>query len=133
MSKFLKSRAAYLAVIVIGFGVDFGITLALARLAEVALPVAAVAGFLTALVLNYLLFEFWAFRSEGSGFSLARFAKTAASAAVAISVRLMVISSLGLLVSDSLFEDVFRVGAGAAVSLVVNFMLVSRVFRPRQA
>lgn len=132
MNKAQKSEAAYLAVIVIGLGVDFGITLALARLVEVPLPVAAGAGSLTALVLNYLLFEFWAFRSEGASFSLARFAKTAASAAVAVSVRLIVIACLGLFVGGSLIEDVFRVGAGAAASLAVNYILVSMIFRTRQ-
>lgn len=132
MNEDLKRRAAYLAVIVAGFGVDFGITLALARLTDVALPFAAVVGFLTALTLNYLLFEFWAFRSDGSRLSASRFARTAASAVVAICIRLTVIYGLGLVVGDSVVEDGLRVAAGAGASLIVNFLLVSRVFRPQQ-
>ena len=51
--------ARYGAVILLGFGVDFSITLALSRLVDLQLELSAAVGFLVALVLNYNLFEFW--------------------------------------------------------------------------
>jgi hypothetical protein len=68
--------ARYGAVILIGFGFDFGITLALSRRLGLPLELSAAIGFLSALALNYILFEFWVFRGEDSAFSATRLSQT---------------------------------------------------------
>ena len=83
--------ARYGAVILLGFGVDFGITLALSRLVGLPLELSAAVGFLGALALNYILFEFWVFRREDSTFSAPRLLQTVLAAGAALSVRVGVI------------------------------------------
>lgn len=124
-----SGKLAYLAVIVAGFVVDFSVTMAMSRLASVPLEGAAVTGFLVALLVNYVLFEFWAFRAEGARFSGPRLIKTMASAGVALTVRISVIYALGRLLGNSAIEAALMYAAAVAASLVVNFVLLSRVFR----
>jgi putative flippase GtrA len=119
----------YLAVIVVGFGIDLGLALILNRWLGLDLKFAAVAGFVAALSANYLLFETWAFRAQASRLSLRRLLATAASALVALGVRLAVIASLirWIRASDTLTAAAILVAA-AALSLLVNWTLVSRIF-----
>jgi len=124
----VSGKLAYLAVIVAGFIVDFSVTMALSRLMSVPLEAAAVAGFLVALLLNYVLFEFWAFRANGSRFSGTRLVKTMASAGVALAVRISVIYALGRPLGDSAIEATLLYGAAVAASLAVNFVLLSNIF-----
>lgn len=123
------ARGRYLAVVVIGFGVDLGLTLLLHRVAGVPLTVAAAIGFTAALGLNYLLFEFWALKGERARLSAERLAATVASALVALSARLAVIEALRRVIGEAdLGRTTAIVLAGALVSMVVNYLLVSAGF-----
>ncbi len=130
MRAFGDQRLRFAAVTVAGFGIDFGLTLALSQLTSTPLLLAATAGFLTALACNYLLFEFWAF---GRGrFSAGRMAKVAASAGCALAARLGVIWLAGRLIGREVVgPDVAAILAGAAASVAVNYLVVSKVFAAR--
>lgn len=121
----------YLIVIVIGFGVDFMVSMILARLVHMALVYAAGLGFLSGLVVNYMFFEFWAFGRKGSGVSASRFLKTVLSGVMALSTRLGVVLVLGLMLSRGFLADGFIFGTAAVVSAAVNFILLSKVFREK--
>lgn len=123
-------RLRFAAVTAAGFAIDFGLTLALSQLTAAPLVLAAAAGFLTALACNYLLFEFWAF---GAGrLSSARMAGVAISAGLALTTRLGVIWMVQRLIGeDGLGPDVAAILCGAAASIGVNYLLVSRVFAQR--
>ncbi|KPF78629.1 hypothetical protein IP78_10790 [Brevundimonas sp. AAP58] len=119
----------YLAVVVVGFGIDLGLALILNRWIGLDLTLAAAGGFVAALLTNYLLFETWAFGTGESRLSLRRLAATAASALIALGVRLTAIAGLTLWMraSDTLTAAAILVAA-AALSLLVNWTLVSRIF-----
>lgn len=121
----------YAAIILLGFGVDYLLALALVRVAGLGLAAAAAAGFGAGLVLNYALFELWAFRSDRVGFSWARFGGTAGIALLALGVRLGVVTLLSALARDpvALAPGIFI--AAAAASALVNYVLVNRLFRGR--
>jgi putative flippase GtrA len=119
-------------VVVLGFCVDLGVALLLRGVFETPLPLAAAGGFIVALSLNYLMFEAWAFRRAGSGLSVGRLAATVGSALIALVVRLAVVASLTALIGEpNTLTAAVIVIAGAVLSLVVNWVLVSRVF-PRE-
>lgn len=120
--------ARYGAVILLGFGVDFGITLALSRLVGLQLELSAAVGLLVALVLNYNLFEFWVFRSEGSAFSADRLLKTGLAAGTALSVRVAVIWLVRNVLGDTFPEVVGTILLAAGVSVLVNRLLLRLVF-----
>lgn len=125
----MKGGARYLAVVVIGFGADLGLALALNRLAGLDLTLAAAGGFVGALLLNYVLFETWVFRAERAAFSMRRLVATAGSAVIALGVRLAAVAGLEALLQPNgtvLTAGVLIVAAG--LSLIVNWALVSRVF-----
>ena len=125
----MGDKLRYAAVIVLGFGVDLGLTLALNQGVGLPIAQATTIGFLVALGLNYLLFEFWAFAGERSGVSLARIVATAVSAGIALSVRIAVIWVVQRVIGD---EGLVRTGAavltGALASMVVNYLVVSKAF-----
>lgn len=125
----LGPRLRYLGVVVVGFGVDLGVTLALAESIGAPLLVSASTGFVTALVLNYLLFEFWVFAGERSRLSWSRLGATLASAAIALAARLAVIEVARRAIGeDGLIRTTGLVLVGAGVSMVVNYLVVSRAF-----
>jgi putative flippase GtrA len=124
----------YLAVVVVGFGVDLGLALGLRELFGLPLALAAAGGFMAALALNYLLFETWAFRRDRTTLSFRRMAATAASALTALGVRVAAVAILNRMVGapDAGTAAAILVAA-AALSLLVNWALVSQVFRKHSA
>ncbi|MCA3719355.1 GtrA family protein [Brevundimonas sp.] len=124
----------YLAVVVVGFGVDLGLALALRELFGLPLPLAAAGGFMSALVLNYVLFETWAFRRDRTTLSFRRMTATAASALIALGVRITAVAILNSMIGapDAATAAAILVAA-AALSLLVNWALVSHVFRRHSA
>lgn len=122
-------RLRYGAVVVMGLGVDLSAAFALRTLADLPLALAAAAGFLLAVLFNYALFELWAFRREGEGFSARRLLKTYAGALGALAVRLTAVFLLGLLPGSGAFADLARLAAAAGLSLAINYLVLARVFR----
>jgi putative flippase GtrA len=122
--------ARYGAVIALGFGFDFAITLTLARLVGLPLILSAIIGFLTALSLNYILFEFWVFQGRESAFSTRRLAQTLLAAGAAMSVRAAVIWLVARLLGDSLPYVVATVIFAAGTSVLVNYLILRSVFAP---
>lgn len=125
----MKGGPRYLAVVVIGFGVDLGLALVMNRLLGLDLALAAATGFAAALLVNYLLFETWAFRKGRSQFSGRRLLGTVVSALIALGVRLIAVATLERMVgaSDTMAATAILILA-AGLSLVVNWALVSRIF-----
>jgi putative flippase GtrA len=123
--------ARYGAVIVFGFAVDFGITLALSIHLGLQLWLAATIGYLSALLLNYALFEFWAFGRDNAAFSSGRLLQTAIASVVALSVRLAVIKVAQQFLGTSAIETSIILLMGAGASVAVNFLLVRSVFAAR--
>jgi putative flippase GtrA len=125
----MRGAVRYLGAVVTGFGIDLGLALVLNRWIGLDLTLAAAGGFVAALLVNYLLFEAWVFQSPDSRFSLRRLAATGASALIALSIRLATIAGLTLWIRapDTLTTAAILVAA-AALSLLVNWVLVSRIF-----
>ncbi|WP_029414754.1 GtrA family protein [Brevundimonas bacteroides] len=125
----MKRNARYMAVVVVGFGIDLGLALVLNRWVGLDLKLAAAGGFVAALIANYLLFETWVFRANNSRLSVLRLMATAASALIALGIRLAAITGLTRWISpsDALTAAAILVAA-AALSLLVNWALVSRIF-----
>ena len=136
MANMISARnwqtARYGAVIALGFGIDFAITLTLARLVGLPLMLAAVIGFLTALSLNYILFEFWVFQGREQAFSARRLSQTVLAAGVALSVRVAVIWLVARLLGDSLPDVVATVILAAGASVLVNYLILRVVFARSQ-
>lgn len=128
-SEAWRGRLRYGTVIVLGFGLDFGLTLALNQALGLPIALATTIGFCIVLGLNYLLFEFWVFAGGRSGVSPIRMAITAASAGLALGVRIAVIWTVQRIIGD---ESLVRTGAavltGALASMVVNYLVVSAAF-----
>ena len=124
----LPANGRYGAVIVLGFGVDFGITLALSRLVGLPLELSAAIGFIGALALNYVLFEFWVFRRENSTFSAPRLLQTALAAGAALSVRVVSFGLSGKILGNSLPEVVATILLAAGASVLVNYLLLLFIF-----
>lgn len=120
----------YLGVVIIGFGVDLAIGMMLRELSGLPLPLAAAGGFTAGLLVNYLLFEAWAFRRERTRLSLRRMAATAASAVTALGVRVAAVTMLNTFIDAAdAATAAAMLFAAAALSLLVNWALVSQVFR----
>jgi len=125
----MRGGARYLAVVMVGFAVDLGLALVLNRVVGLELTLAAAGGFIGALLVNYLLFEVWAFRAGRAEFSIRRLMATAGSAVIALGVRLAAVAALDALVqpNDALATAGILIVA-AGLSLLVNWALVSRIF-----
>ena len=118
----------YGVVILLGFGIDFGITLALSRVVGLPLEISAAIGFLTVLALNYILFEFWVFRGVDSAFSATRLSQTVLAAGAALSVRVVVIWLVRQVLGNTLPEVIGTILLGAGASVFVNLSLLRLVF-----
>lgn len=124
----------YLAVVVAGFLFDLAITLTLNRFVGLPLTLSAAIGFALVLGLNYLLFEFWVFQRGERAMSAGRLGATVASSLIALSARLIVVEGLSRVAgTESALRAATVVLAGAAASMMVNYLLVSRVFRRTEA
>ena len=125
----LAGVARYAATIVLGAGVDLGGAMLLASFTRLPLQAAAAVGFSVAVVVNYLMFEFWAFSGSRSRFSMARLGLTAVSSLIALAVRMGIITMLGMMMGSSPLENLARLGTAMIGSMALNFVVVSRVFR----
>ena len=125
-----KHAPRYALVALAGFAVDFAVAMVLVELAGLAMLPAAAAGFVAGLLLNYVLFERWAFASKADGsLSWQRFGGTVAASLLALLTRLAVVAGLSSMIAEpkSWAAVVFLVAAGT--SFFVNFVLVQQVFR----
>jgi len=122
--------AKYAAVIVLGFAIDFGVTLSLSRSVGLRLEWSAAVGFLVALALNYGMFEFWVFRGEHAVFSLMRLAQTAVAAGTALSVRVGVIWFVQQVLGATLADVMLAILLGSLSSFAVNYLLLRLIFAP---
>lgn len=118
-----RELVRYTAVVVLGFGLDFSITLLALHLLVLSLPAAAVAGFVCAFTVNYFLHEFWTFRRSESAVSARRLLLVLAAALAALAVR------AGFLIlaapyAVSIYLQYILLVAAAGLSFVVNFLLL---------
>lgn len=118
----------YGIVVLLGFCIDFTLSMALFQIFGLTLQICAAIGFINALLFNYILFEHWVFRREGSGVSVLRFTQTSLSAAVAMTVRMGVITFLGLFVGRTFLGAAATFFASASASFLVNYFFLQRVF-----
>ncbi|MEP2102691.1 MAG: GtrA family protein [Parasphingorhabdus sp.] len=121
----------YVAAVIIGLVVDLSIALVLRSQFQLSLEISAVLGFLVAIGCNYLLFEFWVFKTPGASFSLERMAKTYGSALGALVLRVAIIYVSGFWIADGMLPDLLRLAVAIAASFVLNFALLKLVFRPK--
>jgi len=121
----LLRAARYMAVTVVGLAVDLGVGFAAHRLLPIPLVTSAALGFLTGVAVNYLLFEFWVFRS--GKLSWGRLGKAYVAAQAALIVRLVCVWLLGMVIVGLPQAALLTLTLAAGVSFGVNFLLI-RVF-----
>lgn len=121
----------FTAISGIGLVVDIVMALFLHRVAGVPLWLSATLSFLAVGACNYLLFEFWLFRSDNSAVSMRRLAGVLLSAACAGGSRIATIVAIepfvDAILTASWLRDTLILLAGASVSLTVNFVINSRI------
>ena len=125
--------AKYGAVVLIGLGIDFGVTLMLWHIAGLRLELSAAVGYLLALVVNYVAFEFWVFDSEASVFSALRLAQTVLVAGMALSARVGVIWLVQNLLGRAAREAMAAMLLGYMASVLINYLLLQLVFARQRA
>lgn len=126
-----KHSLRYGAAVIIGLLLDLTVALALRSQFQLSLEIAAALGFLVAVGFNYLLFEFWVFKTASASFSLARMAKTYGSALGALALRIAIIYISGFWIAGGMLPDLLRLAVAIAASFALNFGLLKLVFRPR--
>ena len=112
----------YIAVAVLGLGVDVGIGYAAHRIFGLPLIVGATMGFLIGVAVNYLLFEVWVFRS--GKLSWLRLGKAYVAALGALLVRLACVWRLEAVLYGLPQADLVTLVGAAGISFIVNFVLV---------
>ncbi|WP_170765258.1 GtrA family protein [Ruegeria lacuscaerulensis] len=121
----------FTAISGIGLVVDIAAALFLHRVIGFPLWLSATLSFLVVGACNYLIFEFWLFRSETSAVSMRRLAGVLLSATFAGCARIATIvileSFVDVVMTANWLRDVLILLAGAGVSLTVNFIINSRV------
>jgi len=125
--------AKYGAVLVIGLGIDFGVSLTLWHIAGLRLEFCAAVGYLVALILNYVLFEFWVFDAEASVFSAMRLAQTVLVAGMALSARVGVIWLVQKALGSAARGAMAAMLLGYMSSVVINYLLLQFVFARQRA
>jgi len=126
-----KPGLRYLFVIACGFAIDILVAVVSASYLGVDRRVATAMGLSAGLITNYLLFEYWAFRKDTSKFSVKRFSATVAAGLIALAVRLAIIGAIAPLIERGLVADAMVFFAAAGGSMLVNLLIVSRIFRGR--
>jgi len=121
----------YVAAVIIGLMLDLSVALALRSQFQLSLEIAAVLGFLVAVGCNYLLFEFWVFKTTSASFSLERMAKTYGSALGALALRIAIIYISGFWIANGMLPDLLRLAVAISASFALNFALLKLVFRPK--
>ena len=132
MNGFLK----FVMVSGAGFLLDLAIALGLHENAELPLWLAATISFFVVAGLNYLLFEFWIFRDPGKSFSWVRLAgvlvASIAAAAARVGAILGLTSVYSALIAEGRALSLALLVSGAAVSVVVNYVLNKRLVFARK-
>jgi putative flippase GtrA len=124
----LKSDAIrYLGIAIIGLIIDLVIALSLRRIFALPLPVASAIGFLSAVAVNYVLFERFLFGQMR--LSWIRLTKTYLSAQGALLVRVLVTWALTYVLYGSIMSDAVLLIISAGVSFVANFFIVRLLLR----
>lgn len=118
-------------VIACGLALDLASAWCLANMVGLPLEIAAVAGFGVGAVFNYVLHEFWTFRSDASGLSLRRLTLYVASTVAVLGVRVGTIAVLSLFIQGAM-GSLIVLASAACVSFFVNYGL-SRVLVYRSA
>lgn len=118
-------------VVVGGLVLDLGMAWSLANLASLPLGGAAVAGFLSGALFNYVLHEFWTFRSAESRLSMRRVVLYLSMMVAVLGTRLGVIALLSGGLHGPVGSLVVLVCA-SGVSFVVNYLLSRFVVYRRQ-
>ena len=126
-----KFGLRYLFVVACGFAIDIMVAVISASYLGIDRRVATAIGFAAGLIANYLLFECWAFRQTTSRFSVKRFSATAVAGLVALAVRLVIVSAISPLIGRGPVADAMVFFAAAGGSLLVNLLIVARIFRSR--
>ncbi len=121
----------YGTAVIVGLMLDLSVALALRSQFLLSLEIAAALGFLVAVGCNYLLFEFWVFKTARASFSLARMAKTYGSALGALALRIAIIYISGFWIAGGMLPDLLRLAVAIAASFALNFALLKLVFRPK--
>jgi len=121
----------YGTAVIIGLMLDLSVALALRSQFQLSLEIAATLGFLVAVGCNYLLFEFWVFRTQTASFSLERMAKTYGSALGALALRIAIIYISGFWIAGGMLPDLLRLAVAIAASFALNFALLKLVFQPK--
>lgn len=119
------------AVTVLGLAIDVGLAWALASLAGLPLPLAAVCGFLVAAAVNYVLHEFWTFTSGARRASAKRGLAYLAGLGLTLATRLAVVTALSRYVFADPAARLPVLAIAVGCSFVVNFLFSKYVvFRP---
>ncbi|QTL03815.1 GtrA family protein [Aquabacter sp. L1I39] len=109
-------------VVVGGLFLDLGIAWSLANLAGVPLEVAAVAGFFSGALFNYVLHEFWTFRSPNSRVSGRRVTLYFVMMVAVLGIRVGVVALLSHPLHGPL-GSLLALVCASGVSFVANYLL----------
>lgn len=126
----LPQSVRYLVVTVIGVAVDLAIGWALTALAHVLVSIAALAGFVTAAALNYVLHERWTFAVASAPRAARRGGLYVAALAATLLVRMAVAALIqhrfALAPADAIYALVPAVGISWCVGFVLSKFVVFR-------
>lgn len=114
--RFVAASGAALAA-------DFALTMSLRLFAGLSLTLSAAVGFATVGAAFYFVHEYWTFRREGSAASAKRMIQNLTALGLAFSSRVATIGVLEWLHSPGAVLDVVFFGAGAGVSVSVNYLV----------
>lgn len=126
--------ARFAVVTALGLGIDLSIAWVLAARLGLALPLAALAGFLVAAAFNYVLHEFWTFGGKDSRLSPTRGLAYLAGLGLTLATRLAVVVALSGLLPARPGNDLPILIAAVGCSFFVNYAFSKYfVFRNRLA
>lgn len=109
-------------VIVAGLGIDLGTGFCLVNYTNLPLTVGAAAGFFVGAAFNYILHEFWTFRTKEAGLSSKRAVLYLTSSLITLGVRVSVAKILSPLAVSRLMSFAVLLAAAGA-SFIVNYVL----------
>ncbi|MBL4618069.1 MAG: GtrA family protein [Robiginitomaculum sp.] len=130
---FYYNKVRYFFVILLGFCLDFSIALFMRWMFDMPLITSTSIGFLAALVLNYFLFETWVYQNSRKSLSIKRFLLTSLAALLTLLVRWVVLLTLAFLLSYGLLWDALMLLVAAFTSMVLNYIIISRIFTSEPA
>lgn len=113
----------FLAVSIIGLCVDLIVALSSSYLLGISLPLAAMLGFATGGLLNYLLHEYWTFRSSTSEISFKRGLLYGITILATLISRVFAVSILQEFIFSTPAKDLIILICAVAFSFMVNYAL----------